>query len=153
MPDGTGTEQTPGSDQQIDGQVAIVNLLDALPFFGDAARNAYVSGGGGAGGKFEISSLAELDALIGQWESLVEQMDLSRDKLSGALQFVQPPADDAPSRSEASATQDSINAAIDHNMSMRDYAQAYVDKLKAARADYAGTEDANATNVANSDGV
>ncbi|GAA4414277.1 hypothetical protein ACFQV2_02170 [Actinokineospora soli] len=153
MPDGTGTEQTPGSDQQIDGQVAIVNLLDALPFFGDAARNAYVSGGGGAGGKFEISSLAELDALIGQWESLVEQMDISRQKLQQASRHVQPPANDMPSRSEAKATLESITAAIDHNVSMRNYADAYVKKLKAARTDYAGTESDNAAAVNRSDGA
>ena len=153
MPDGTGTEQPPGADQQIDGQVAIVNMLDNLPFFGDAARNAYVSGGGGEGGKFEITSLAELDALIAQWQALVDRMDASRQLLLQAIRHVAPPAEDSPSQSEAMATEDSINAAIDHNMSMRDYAQGYVEKLTAARKDYAGTEASNASTVSRSDGA
>lgn len=157
MPDGTGTEapgdQPPNADQQIDGQVAIINLLDNLPIFGNAARNAYASGGGGEGGTFQISSLAELDGLINQWQSLVDRMDESRGKLDQALRNIVPPADDAPSRSEAAATEDSIYAAIEHNLIMRDYAAAYVEKLKAARSDYAGTEGSNTTLVSNSDGA
>lgn len=156
MPDGTGTEATgdqpPNADQQIDGQVAVINLLDNLPFFGNAARDAYASGGGGAGGTFQIASLAELDGLINQWQSLVDRMDESRQRLEQAVRHVQAPAQDTPSQTEAMATKDSINAAIDHNMIMREYAQGYVEKLQAARADYAGTESDNTSLVGHSDG-
>jgi hypothetical protein len=154
MPDGTGaettTEQEPTPDEQIDGQVTIVEVLERLPFLGDAARAAYSSGGGGDGGHFAISSLAELDALIARWEGIVEKIDTSGEKLDLALQHVQPPAKDGPSQTEAEKTRESLTAALDHNLIMREYAQTYVEKLRAARADYANTEDSNTFTVTNS---
>ncbi|MFC5286891.1 hypothetical protein ACFPM7_07490 [Actinokineospora guangxiensis] len=153
MPDGTGTEPTEqpaGSDEQIDQQVTTVEFMENMPFFGTFFSNGYQSGGGGEGGHFAISSLAELDALIARWEGIIEKIDSSGRKLDAALQFVRPPAQDGPSQTEAEKTRNSLIAAQDHNLTMGEYALNYVKKLKAARSDYATTEDVNTSTVNNS---
>ncbi|GGS16228.1 MULTISPECIES: hypothetical protein [Actinokineospora] len=154
MPDGTGTEPTtdqpPAAGDQIDQQVNMITVLENLPFLGPAATAMYSSGGGGEGGRFAISSLAELDALIARWESILVKIDEGGSKLDDALAHVLPPAEDAPSNFEAERTKASLQAALDHNIVMSDYAKGYIEKLKAARADYAGTESENTATVNNS---
>jgi hypothetical protein len=153
MPDGTGTEPTEqpaGSDEQIDQQVTTVEFMENMPFFGTLFSNGYQSGGGGEGGHFAISSLAELDALISRWEGIVDKIDTSGRKIDTALQYVQPPAQDGPSQTEAEKTTTSLMEAQRHNMVMSQYAQNYIKKLKAARGDYANTEETNTSTVQNS---
>ncbi|MGW5050464.1 hypothetical protein [Actinokineospora sp. NPDC004072] len=154
MPDGTGTEPTndqpPAPGDQIDQQVNLISVLERLPFLGPAATAMYSSGGGGEGGRFAISSLAELDALITRWQGILDKIDESRSKLDDALAHVLPPAEDGPSNFEAEKTKASLQAALEHNIVMADYAAGYIKKLQAARADYAGTESENTATVNNS---
>ncbi|MGB3444935.1 MAG: hypothetical protein WBA97_39870 [Actinophytocola sp.] len=108
------------------------------------------SGGGGADGDYVFADLAELDSIITEWTALRDTIQVDGRKLAQAQQAVYSPADDDMSRGQAKALVESLDKARTHNDAMLAYADAYVEKLTAARERYAADEE---TNVARMRGV
>jgi hypothetical protein len=93
-----------------------------------------VYGGGGKGGQFKMDP-EELNAVIGQWEDLLDKIVEDGQKIHSlvAVSDVAPGKDPA-SGSFASTTGDSITSLLKQNDSMRKYAQEYIKKLKEAQS-------------------
>jgi hypothetical protein len=144
VPDGHEHQVNTEVDSHIAVAQAVNAISRALPF---GPSTGYTAGGGGEGGHFAISSLDELNTLKTRWEVLVEKIDAAGEKLRMAADLVRPPAQDGPSKYEADKTRLTLQAAIEHNQAMGLYAQGYVEKLAAAAADYAATEDGNTAGI------
>jgi len=88
----------------------------------------------GVGGyQFDPEQIA---ALIPKWEALKDDIDADLIALQTAAQHVSPPSPDQPAIVNATATAKSIGAAIEHNLELRRYAQAWIDKLHQANGTY-----------------
>lgn len=94
------------------------------------------AGSGNTGGHF-FASLAELDDVIAEWESLCDAIRQDGHRLLRAQQNVGPPARDEMSALVADATLRSLAAAERHNRAMAHYAEAYLAELRATREAYA----------------
>lgn len=99
------------------------------------------SGGGGADGDYVFADLAELDAIITEWTAIRDTIQLDGTELAQARQMISPPAADLMSTGQATALVDSLDKAQTHNDAMFAYADAYVEKLTAARERYAAGEE------------
>ncbi|MFG1647352.1 hypothetical protein ACGFMK_44330 [Amycolatopsis sp. NPDC049252] len=107
----------------------------AQALWGDAFENsAPVYGGGGQGGQFKMDP-EELNAVIGQWEDVLDKIVDDGSKIN-SLRFGTglAPGQDPVSGSYASTTGESIAALQRQNDSMRKYAQEYIKKLKEAQS-------------------
>jgi hypothetical protein len=109
------------------------------------------SGGGGSDGQYVFADLAELNAIKAEWTRLHEDVLLDKDRLTQALRFIEPPAQDEMSRKQAQALADSLTLARRHNEAMADYASAYIDKLNAAHQQYATEDEAAMRRVRRTD--
>lgn len=105
------------------------------------------SGGGGAGGQYVFASLEELDDIIADWEALHDRIRNRAAKLARAIGMIEPPADDVMSRLQANTAVRSLEMAEQHRQAMENYARNYVEKLRAARAQYAATDADNAAHL------
>jgi hypothetical protein len=114
---------------------------DAL---GQAGYGVTGSGGGGAGGQFVFTNLEELDGIITDLETLRDDIAKDGAKLRQARQVIVPPGEDIMSRMEATATVNSLDKALEHNLAMFTYAGAEIEKMRAARATYANSDEAGA---------
>lgn len=110
------------------------------------------SGGGGAGGNYVFTDLAHLDSIIGKWETVHQGIARDGQKIERAAEHVGPPADDDPSVNQATTAQESLRVGWEHNQRMLDYAESYIDRLRATRAEYSGTEQGNTDRFRNVDG-
>ena len=115
-------------------------MADAL---GNAGHVITGSGGGGADGDYVFADLAELGALITEWTAIRDAIQVDGEKLVQARQAIYSPADDDMSKGQAQALIESLDKAQAHNDAMFAYADAYVEKLTAARERYATDEEAN----------
>lgn len=97
-------------------------------------------GGSGVGGGYFFASLAELDDVIAEWESLRDAIRHDAHSLLLAQQCGGPPAGDEMSALVADATLRSLAAAEQHNRAMADYAEACLARLRAARQEYAALD-------------
>ncbi|MEA5361395.1 hypothetical protein VA596_17760 [Amycolatopsis sp., V23-08] len=107
----------------------------AQALWGDAfANSAPVYGGGGQGGQFKMDP-EELNAVIGQWEDVLDKIVDDGEKIN-SLRYGAglAPGQDPVSGSYASTTGESISALQRQNDSMRKYAQEYIKKLKEAQS-------------------
>lgn len=155
MPDaGTsdqGQQPPPPPDQQIDQQISIGNVVDRLgDLFGADWEKA--AGGGGRGGQFMFASIAELDAVIAQWETEYNAIRADGDTIDQAAGLVEPPAQDGMSVGQADATRQSLIKLKEHNLAMLGYAEEYIKKLKASRASMVNTDQGNEAQLRNADG-
>lgn len=107
------------------------------------------SGGGGAGGQYVFASLEELDDIIAEWDALRDRIRGRGDKLAQAIAMIEPPAEDIMSRLQANTAVRSLQKAEEHRKAMEAYARNYVEKLHAARAQYATTDADNAARLHN----
>ncbi len=107
------------------------------------------SGGGGAGGQYVFASLEELDDIIADWEALYIRIRNRAAKLARAIGLIEPPAEDIMSRLQANTAVRSLEKAEEHRKAMENYARNYVEKLRAARAQYATTDADNAARLRN----
>ncbi|MPZ81805.1 MAG: hypothetical protein GEV28_15960 [Actinophytocola sp.] len=123
---------------------------------GTLARNAgYVvigSGGGGAGGNYVFADLDELDAIIDEWTAIRDGVQADGRKLLQAQQLIVAPAKDLMSQLQPAAMNESLTKAIGHNAAMADYADGYVQKLQAARAQYGADDEQAAARMRSVDG-
>jgi len=94
-----------------------------------------------------FASLAELDAVIAQWETQLEAIAADGRKINQAAGLVAAPADDGMSQGQADATRQSLTKLREHNDAMRDYATEYIKKLKASRASMSNTEHGNVSQM------
>lgn len=99
----------------------------------------------GAGGyRFDPDQMA---AVISKWEELKEDLDADYAQLSSALQACQPPSMDQPAVANTRAVYASVQAAMNHNRSMWDYARRWVDNLRKANGTYREQEDHTGTGL------
>jgi len=94
---------------------------------------------GGAGYDFDPDQIA---ALIPKWEELRDAIDEDQQRLAIAAQHVKPPSQDAPAQENARRTAYSLAAASQHNLNLRNYAQAWIDALEKANGSYRDQDDA-----------
>lgn len=111
------------------------------------------SGGGGQGGTYLFANLAELDRLIAKWEAVRTRISVTGNNIGMAAEWVRPPADDDSSVRQAKALASSLNAAVEHNKKMFEYASGYIDKLNVTRAQYAADDQAGVGHLRNANGA
>lgn len=148
MPDAGTTDQQgqpppPPPDKQIDQEISLGKVFEGLGKLFGAGGWETTAGGGGQGGQFMFASLADLDAVITQWETQLDAIQKDGLAISQAALNIGPPAEDGMSRGQANATKGSLLKLKEHNDAMRDYAVEYIKKLKASRASMANTEQGN----------
>jgi hypothetical protein len=97
----------------------------------------YQAGGGGTGGQFMFASLDELDPIIKRWETERDGILADRNVISDAYYSLAKPAGDPMSSDLTSASRDSIANLWNHSQAMLEYAENYIQKLKASRTQMA----------------
>ncbi|CAM3552740.1 hypothetical protein KIPE111705_13845 [Kibdelosporangium persicum] len=143
MAEGFQPEQSEPARQQIDTEIAVTQTGRAIAaMFG--GEYAHQSGGGGAGGYYEFTSLAELDEIITEIKTVADGIIEDSRKLYHARGLMTPPAKDIMSVLQANAAAASVEAAYEHNGRMSAAAEAEIVKLEAARQAYARVEDVSA---------
>ncbi len=116
------------------------------------AGNVVGSAGGGTGGSYVFADLAELDDITARWIGIRDGVQADGRKLLQAQQLIQPPAQDFMSRLQPLAMNNSLDKALVHNAAMTAYADAYVQKLQAARAQYAAEDEESVERMRRVDG-
>lgn len=94
-------------------------------------------------GGYVFTDLAHLDRVISNLVSIRDAILQNSGYLEQAVQPVQPPADDTPSRRQTTAYIDCIFRAIDHHRALARFAAAHVDRMTASKEQYAVTEEDN----------
>ncbi|GAB3565761.1 hypothetical protein GCM10027445_11550 [Amycolatopsis endophytica] len=94
---------------------------------------AGLSAVGGAGYSFDPDQIA---ALIPKWEEFRDNIRDDYLKLQEAAAQVIAPSPDQPAIQNATQTLASVQAAIEHNRAMLNYAQSWIDNLKKANGTY-----------------
>lgn len=89
--------------------------------------------GTGGGYHFDPQQIA---AMIPKWQQELDAIKEDRDELEAARRKANPPSADTPASQNAKATRDSIQAAIDQNMLMQQYAEAWIKALSKANGTY-----------------
>lgn len=98
-------------------------------------------------GQYMFTDLAELDGVISEWTTIRDRVADRAMRLRQTAGFITSPAEDAASRGYTQATLESLLKAVSHSDAMRAYADGYIEKLSAARAQYAETETRTVTNI------
>ncbi|MFL6142599.1 MAG: hypothetical protein ACJ72N_12130 [Labedaea sp.] len=152
MPDGD-TQQgdatpPPPADQQIKNEISTGRVLEWLGgLFGSDWQTT--AGGGGTGGQFMFTSLADLDAVISQWKDQRQAIHEDGTKIRSTAALVKPPAGDDPSQGMVNSTVASLEALRQHNQAMYEYADGYIRKLEASRASMANTDQSGKSRMDN----
>lgn len=107
----------------------------ALQAMGPQAHTA--ASGSGGGYHFDPETIAQR---IRDWEQVLDDINADELELRGAQNKIVAPSPDKPAAENAKATALSIQAAIDHNDSMRKYAQSWLDALRKANGTYVETD-------------
>ncbi|MCE7001646.1 hypothetical protein LWC34_02140 [Kibdelosporangium philippinense] len=148
MAEGFEREQPGSAAEQVDAEIAVAQVGQIIVgTFGGEYQHQ--SGGGGAGGHYEFTSLAELDGIIADLKFELDGIFSDGNKIRQAIGLVEPPARDIMSQLQAQATINSWQLALDHNQRMWHAANAEIDKLEAARKAYSHTEDVNTAKMKN----
>ncbi|GAB3460339.1 hypothetical protein [Actinophytocola sediminis] len=122
-------------------------MTNAQPPLGNAGYSITGSGGGGSGGRYVFASLEELDAIIGEWARIRDEIRLDGRRIMQAQNLIRPPADDIMSRLQQSATNSSLDKALTHNAAMVTYVNSYIEKLSTAKSLYASDDEQNAARM------
>ncbi|MGH3621413.1 MAG: PE domain-containing protein, partial [Sciscionella sp.] len=105
---------------------------------------ARVADGGGGGYEF---SPAQIDAAIKKFEDVLEKAKNAGTQLTQAARTLSPPAEDGPSMRQTEGARASLQRAQEHNQALQNYAEGFLRKLHAAKADYQDAEDHNVGNA------
>jgi len=138
VPDGTsgGPTQPPADPgDQIQAEInsgVWGSILSGLFGAGGAPKT-----GGGQGGTFMFASLAELDAVIAQWQAEYQEITEDGQVMQQIAGFLRRPADDPMSDGHVSSAQKSFIEMVTHNEAMRAYAEDYIRKLQESRTSIA----------------
>jgi hypothetical protein len=139
---GTENEQPPGTpeeqvQQEIGNNTGLGGWWKSL--FGNG--EPYEAGGGGTGGQYMFANVEELDSLIKRWEDERDGIQKDKDAIADAYHLVKAPAGDIMSQLQTGASQDSLANMWHHSDAMLQYAENYIAKLKASRAQIQIMED------------
>jgi hypothetical protein len=154
MPDGTSVDQAataPGTpDEQIETAATGVSLFETVanamsPILGIFGADAPTptSGGGGGGGAYMFASLEELDGVIQQWQSLIDDIKSDNVDVDHAVARIERPAGDDVSAANYRRADETVTAMQKHNNLLLEYAQHYKAKLEDCRAQMATTDQGN----------
>ncbi|OZM73297.1 hypothetical protein CFN78_10595 [Amycolatopsis antarctica] len=111
--------------------------------YGGTALGAGVAAAAGGGGGYEFKP-EEIDGVIARWESLRDEFLADQQAIDAMLGVMQPPAEDQASTGFTRSVSDGLSSLYDSNMSMLDYVNDYIAKLKDAKG---ATENADASNA------
>lgn len=149
VPDGTNAQDTGTGDQdpgtpadQIDAEITRENVLGWWrSLFGLGGDDPYEAGGGGTGGQFMFANLDDLNGVIKKWEDERDGIEADREVIAEAYHAIKEPAGDPMSLQLTSASRDSLANLWNHSNAMLNYANNYIEKLKASREQIAAMED------------
>lgn len=113
------------AQSHLESQAAAMH--SAAPSGGPAAP------GSGGGYHFDPETIAQR---IKDWQQVLDDITADRLELENAKRYANAPSPDKPALRNAEATRNSIDAAIDQNMAMQQYAQAWLDALRKANGTY-----------------
>jgi hypothetical protein len=147
VPDGTNAENTgtetedPGTPaDQVNAEITREGAFGwwrSLFGIGDP----YEAGGGGTGGQFMFANLDDLNGVITRWEQERDSIQADCDAIADAYWAIKEPAADPLSGEQAQASRDSLANMWTHSTAMLNYADNYIEKLKASRQQIAVMED------------
>jgi hypothetical protein len=173
VPDGTtaedqqnedgNTPEVPSADDQIVGTVAVATAYESIaPMLGmvpgmlpstmaqgmlpSALATALPdpqTGGGGAGGTFMFASVDELDGVIQQWQSLIDEIVDDQGRMADADGDLAEPAADQISSGNTLMSHKVVADMRKHNETLIRYAVEYVQKLQDARTQMVTMEEGN----------
>lgn len=86
----------------------------------------------------------QIDAVIGQWEDLLEDLATDRFSIENIIGQAIPPSEDEPSDSFVRSIQDGMRSLQDSNDSMIAYVEDFLGRLREAKGKIGSTEDTNA---------
>lgn len=133
--EGQENEPPPPGDQ-VDAEITSTEVREWLGgIFGFGTAPEHESGGGGAGGQFMFADVAELDAVVTQWNTQRDEIQADQDKIIAAYHDIAEPAGDEMSQGQADASRKSLLNMWKHNFQMLQYADNYIQKLGLARGD------------------
>lgn len=89
----------------------------------------------GTGGGYQFDP-GTISTQLKQWEQLLKDIRTDQLRLRDAWGAVEAPSGDTPAAKNADAIRDSIQAAIDQNRSMQQYAETWIDALSKANGTY-----------------
>lgn len=98
-----------------------------------AASVAPATPGSGGGYQFDPETIAKR---ITDWEQVMDGIRSDQRALEYASEKANPPSGDTPAQQNAQATRNSITAAINQNLAMQQYAQAWLEALHKANGTY-----------------
>lgn len=141
VPDGTNAQDTDdmaedvgSAADQVNAEVTREGVLGWWKtLFGGDPTQQYEAGGGGQGGQFMFADVHELDAVIKQWEDERDGIKEDRQTIADAYYSINDPAGDIMSKAQAAASKDSLANMWQHSNAMLEYAENYIEKLKASR--------------------
>jgi hypothetical protein len=160
MPDGASGDPAataPGTpEEQIENTATGVSLFETVsramsPILGIFGASPPVppSGGGGGGGAYMFASIEELDGVIRQWESLIDDIKSDNVDVDHAVARIDRPAGDAVSAANYRRASETVTAMQKHNNVLLEYAERYKAKLEECRAQMTTTEQGNQTRMNN----
>ena len=145
VPDGTNAEDTgtedPGTPaDQVNAEITREGVFGWWrSLFG--IDQPYEAGGGGTGGQFMFANLDDLNTVITRWETERDGIQADCDAIADAYWAIKEPAADPLSGEQAQASRDSLANMWSHSTAMLNYANNYIEKLKASRQQIALMED------------
>jgi hypothetical protein len=146
VPDGTAdgqqsaTEPALPPDQQVKLEISTGKVVEWLGGLFGTDWQTPTAGGGGTGGQFMFTNIAELDLVIAQWKSQRDAIQDDAAMIREAGGHIIAPAKDGMSGGMANTTKSSLRALYDHNQKMLQYANDYIHKLEASRASMVNTD-------------
>lgn len=146
-----GQQQPESADQQIRSEITATTISEGVAGLFGTDHRPTAAGAGGTG-EWVFTNLDQLDGLIAGWTAVRTSIDNRLDTIERAENLVEPPADDLMSVSHSTALKESLETMKRHAASMHTYADAYVNKLVAARSRYLAVENRNTGRFADSDG-
>jgi hypothetical protein len=111
------------------------------------------SGGGGAGGQYVFADVDEIDGIITDLETELEDVQGDERYFQQAIDLATPPAEDMMSAGQVDAYRASLQEGWQHNKAVAAYAENQLAKLRAARQAYVDVDSGAANQLRNIDGV
>lgn len=134
----TASDREKQAQTEIGTEIAVNRVLAAtqamFPTPGGAQPAQIAAATSGPGGyRFDPQTISDR---IKDWQEVLDEIKKDEVELRAAWQSANPPSPDKPAAKNAQATRTSIQAAIDQNFAMQEYANKWIDTLRKANGTY-----------------
>lgn len=145
----TASDREKQAQTEIGTEIAVNRVLAAtqamFPTPGGAQPAQIAAATSGPGGyRFDPQTISDR---IKDWQEVLDDIANDNYVLERAREALAPPSGDKPAARNVEATSNSIQAAINQNAAMQQYAQAWIDALSKANGTYTGHERETAINL------